>query len=87
MSDALAHPKRKEVIIEEMEALEKNNTWVLTSLPEGKKTVRCKWVFTLKYNPDGSINRYKAQLVVKGFTQSYGIHYFETLSLSLQWQS
>ena len=63
-----------------MEAFKKNNTWVLISLPEGKRTVGCKWVFTLKYNPDGSINRYKARLVAKGFTQSYGIRYFETSS-------
>ena len=63
-----------------MNALEKNHTWELTTLPEGKRIVGCKWVFTLKYNPDGTISRYEARLVVKGFTQSYGVHYFETFS-------
>jgi hypothetical protein len=38
----------------------------------------CKWVFTIKYNSDGSIGRYKARLVAKGFTQTYGIDYSET---------
>ena len=42
--------------------------------------VGCRWVFTLKYRPDRSVNRYKAMLVVKSYTQTYGIDYFETLS-------
>ena len=51
------------------------------TLPDDKKTMRCKWVFTVKYNLDGSIERYKAQLVAKGFTQTYGINYLETYAL------
>lgn len=38
----------------------------------------CKWVYTLKYNPDGTIQRYEARLVAKGFTQLYCMDYFET---------
>ncbi|KAK8574585.1 hypothetical protein V6N12_062275 [Hibiscus sabdariffa] len=64
----------------EMEALEKNNTWELVKLPEGKKTVGCKWIFTVKYNSDGSLERYKARLVVKGYSQTYGINYLETFA-------
>ena len=63
-----------------MKALEKNKTWNVTTLPDGKKTIGCKWVFTLKYNSDGSIERYKARLVAKGFTQTYGIDYSETFA-------
>ena len=40
----------------------------------------CKWVFTVKCKPDGSIERYKARLVAKGFTQTYGIYYQETFA-------
>jgi hypothetical protein len=65
---------------EEMEALHKNKTWDLVKLPNGKKVVGCKWVFTIKHKADGSVERYKAKLVAKGFTQTYGIDYEETFA-------
>lgn len=77
---ALEIPKWREAVLEEMTALEKNKTWSVMTLPDGKKTVGCKWVFTVKYNSDGSIERYKARLVAKGFTQTYGIDYSETFA-------
>lgn len=45
------------------------------------KMIGCKWVFALKHNPDGSFARYKARVVVEGFTQTYGIDYQDTLLL------
>ena len=63
-----------------MNVLKKNGTWELSDLPEGKRPVGCKWIFTVKYNPDGSVSRYKARLVAKGFTQTYGIDYQETFA-------
>nr|GEW22911.1 putative ribonuclease H-like domain-containing protein [Tanacetum cinerariifolium] len=65
---------------EEIKALIKNNTWEKRVLPPGKKIVGCRWVFTIKYKPDGTIKRYKARLVAKGYTQTYGIDYSETFS-------
>ena len=49
-------------------------------LPKGKKTVGCRWVFIIKHKADGTIERYKAQRVVKGYTQSYGVDYQETFA-------
>ena len=74
---ALQDPKWMAAIKEEVQALKKNGIWELFSLPQGKKIAGCKWIFSIKYNVDGSVNRYKACLVAKGFTQSYGIDYEE----------
>ena len=56
IKEALADPKWKLAVQEEMGALEKNGTWEFVKLPSGKKTVGCKWVFTVKFNADGSVN-------------------------------
>ena len=53
---------------EEMDALEKNKTWEIVDKPKGKNFVGYKWVVTLKYKDDGSLERYKARLVAKGST-------------------
>jgi len=64
----------------ELQALEHNNTWHMVSLPLGHKPISCRWVYKIKYNYDGTIERYKAHLVAKGFTQVEGIDYKETFS-------
>jgi hypothetical protein len=57
VQEALGNPKWNQAIIEEMAALQKNETWELMPLPEGKKAVGCKWIFSIKYKADGTIDR------------------------------
>lgn len=60
----------------EIVALEANNTWSLTSLPLHKKPIVYKWIYKVKFKSDGSIERFKAHLVAKGFTQKEGLVFF-----------
>ena len=67
-------------MIKEMDALTDNGTWDLVRLPAGKKVIGCRWVFTLKVNPDGSIDRLKVCPVAKGYAQTYRVDYSDTFS-------
>jgi len=60
IQEALTYPRWTKAMVDEMSALEQNNTWDLMSLLRGKKIVGCKWVFTIKHKADGTIERYKA---------------------------
>ena len=66
---------------EELDALSKNHTWDLVTLPPGKSMVGCKWIYKIKTHSDGSIERYKTHLITKCFTQEYEIDYEETFAL------
>jgi len=66
-----------------MVALKKNQTWELVQLPKGKHPMGCEWVYTVKYKSNGTLDKYKAGLVAKGYTQAYGIDY-QTHLLLLQ---
>jgi hypothetical protein len=60
--------------------IEANNTWELTDLPKGAKAIGVKWVYKTKYNEMGKIDKFKARLVVKGYSQKYGIDYNEVFA-------
>ncbi|RVW70134.1 Retrovirus-related Pol polyprotein from transposon TNT 1-94 [Vitis vinifera] len=81
VQEALADPRWKAAMNEEMKSLQKNETWELVECPPRKKPVGCRWIYTVKYKADGSIERFKARLVAKGYTQTYGIDYIETFAL------
>ena len=53
-----------------------NHTWELVELPKGSKAINFKWIFKKKLKTDGSVERYKARLVIKGFTQKFGVNFF-----------
>ncbi len=61
-----------------------NNTWEEKPCPEGVNLISSKWVFSLKFCLDGSLERFKARLIARGFTQQYGIDYTETFALTVQ---
>ena len=61
-----------------MHVLMENETWDLFDVLEGVKPIGCRWVYKVKYNDDDSINKYKAQLVAKGYAHRYRIDYDET---------
>lgn len=76
----LSHPKWKAIVLEEVQTLEKNGTWEIQKLPNWKHFVRCMWIFTIKHNVDGSINKFKTRLIAKRFSQSYRVEYEETFA-------
>ncbi|GKV03503.1 hypothetical protein SLEP1_g15792 [Rubroshorea leprosula] len=70
----------QEAMRKDITALEQNGTWTLERLPLGKQAIDSKWVYKIKYNQDGTVERYKARLVAKGFTQIEGLDYHETFA-------
>ena len=68
VQETMRHKHWRAAMKKEMDALIANQTWERCMLPEGKKPVGCRWVFTIKRRADGSIERYKARLVAKGYT-------------------
>ena len=78
MQDALSGPEGpfwRAAVEEELMTLLGMRTWSYTKLPHGRKALPCKWVFKRKLNADGTIERYKARLVLQGFRQRYGVDY------------
>ena len=65
---------------EEIKSIVKNNTWELVDLPAGAKPIGLKWIFKIKRNADGSINKYKSRLVAKGYIQRHGIDFEEVFA-------
>ena len=65
---------------EELKSMSSNQVWDLIEIPDGIKTVGCKWVYKTKCDSKGKIERFKARLIAKGFTQKEGIDYNETFS-------
>ena len=70
----------KNAMNEEMKSLQRNAIWEVVDLPAGKKPVGCRWIFSVKYKADGEIERFKARLLAKGYSQTYGIDYVETFA-------
>ena len=61
----------------EIHAINKNNTWELTTLPEDHQAIGVKWIYKTKRNAKGEVEKYKARLIAKGYKQQYEIDYEE----------
>ncbi|KAL9224910.1 hypothetical protein vseg_000891 [Gypsophila vaccaria] len=77
---AMRDPRWQAAMAEEIAALESNETWSVCDLPQGKSVIGCMWVYKIKRHADGSIERFKARLVVLGNHQETGIDYTETFA-------
>lgn len=78
--DAITSPLWTTAMNEELESLEANNTWQLTVLPKNKRAIGCKWVYRTKFNVDGTLDEYKARLVILGNHQRPGEDYEQTFA-------
>jgi hypothetical protein len=65
---------------DEIKSMSTNEIWDLEEISKGAKTVGCKWVYKTKYNSQENIDKFKARLMAKGYTQREGIDYNEIFS-------
>jgi hypothetical protein len=71
----------KKAMVEEMDALDKNEAWDIVELQAVRKSIGSKWLFKKKFNAQGKVEKYKAQIVAKGYSQVEGIDFGEIFSL------
>lgn len=79
-SEAVQDERWREAMASEIEALQNNGTWTITTLPPKKKALGCKWIYKIKYHSDGTIERFKARLVILGNHQVEGLDYTQTFA-------
>ena len=78
--EAMLVQEWRDSVAVEANAMIKNDTWYESELPKGKKAVTSRWIFTIKYLPNGEIDRRKTRLVARGFTQTWGEDYVDTFA-------
>ncbi|XP_031264141.1 uncharacterized protein LOC116122434 [Pistacia vera] len=79
-AEAVKSEAWKAAMQEEMNVIEKNQTWELVDRPLDKRVIQVKWIFKRKLNSDGLVNKLKARLVFKGFAQQFRVDFSETFA-------
>lgn len=77
---AMKHAKWRAAMCSEFNSTSENHTWNLVEMQRYMNVIGCRWVFTIKYKPNGEIDRYKARIVAKGYHQQPGVDYTDTFS-------
>ena len=70
----------RDAMMEEYQSIMKNDVWDVVPRPKGKSVVTSKWIYKIKHAADGSVEKYKARFVARGFSQKEGIDYEETFA-------
>ena len=78
--EASVHQVWRDAMMEEYNSIMKNGVWEVVPSPKGKSIVTSKWLYKIKHAADGSIEKYKAQYVARGFSQIEGVDYDETFA-------
>lgn len=86
-NEVVGHQIWREAMEAEIESIERNETWELTTVPKGIKTIGVKWVFKTKYKEDGEIDKFKVRLVAKGYAQRFGVDYNEVYAPVARWDT
>ncbi|XP_075097853.1 putative mitochondrial protein AtMg00820 [Nicotiana tabacum] len=79
--EVMKDPRWVEAMKAEVDALVLNNTWEVVDIPKRKVPIGCRWVYKIKYKSNGEVERFKARLVARDYSQQEGLDYQETFSL------
>ena len=79
--EAVQEPTLVDAMVEEYDSIVRNNAWEIVPRPVGKSVVGSRWIYKVKQATDGSVEKYKARFVARGFSQIEGIDYEETFAL------
>ena len=78
--EAVEDPAWVDAMVEEYDSIVRNSAWEIVPRPEGKSVVGSRWIYKVKQAADGSVEKYKARFVARGFSQIEGNDYEETFA-------